>query len=962
MPSKDLVFNLFGRDVNATASLRRVSAVAEESSRGMKRSFGELPAMAALATAGVVGASVKMAADFQQASTRLVTDAGESARNLGKVKQGMLDISSSTGISAKDIAGGMYLVESAGYHGKAGLDVMKAAAEGSKIGMADQKTVADALTTTMKDFNIPGSRAADTMSKLTATVSTGKTTMEELAGSLHSVLPAAAAAGLGLSETLAAVGTMTQEGISADQATQNLNHSILSLQSPSLVASHAMAGIGVSSLDVAKNLGKRGLAGTYDLLLQKMHDHSKAGMVVVNAFNSSKQATAAMGQELSHLPKPLQDSAKAFETGHLTSKQWAATLKTYPATVANLGKQFATTVKHSNGFSDALKSGEGPVRTAAGQLEKMLGGTTGLQVALHLTGDHMGDFVKNTKTISGATAEAGGHVRGWADTQKGFNVQAGIALESFKNMGIALGTALLPWVTKIVVGFSGFAKGLRDGNPAAITLVAVIGGLAGALTAVYLAQKAYAAGALLVKGVMGVVKIATMGWTAMQWLLNVALDANPIGLIIIAIAALIAIVILLVTHWKQVCKFLQDVWGAVCKWFGDTLNMLGALWSKIWQANATLLRMVWETIVGVVKLYLTRVHDTITGVINTIRDFFKNAGTWLIDAGKNIIQGLIGGITGMIGAVTSTVSNIAGGVVGTFKNILGIHSPSTVFHNFGQNIGAGLTNGLLGSTKQIAAASNTLADTVIGMFQKKRGGISLGMEGAALGDISTGTRQLEALSRHRATVALQIKAQQKDLTKELAIQAKAQNTSLKNDTMTAGDIKQWSSAGDMVMGLQGLVQKVGRFKTDLQRLAKMGLDPVTFGQIVAAGVSGGGYDAAESLVQNPIDVAEIAGLQRQLQASASSLANFAGGYQYQGGIDATRGRIAGLQSAENRDTAQMRNVAARMVNRTAGDIHVHLHVAGVTVHNDHELAKHVHRAVQSASKAGVLPRNGFGKV
>lgn len=43
-------------------------------------------------------------------------------------------------------------------------------------------------------------------------------------------------------------------------------------------------------------------------------------------------------------------------------------------------------------------------------------------------------------------------------------------------------------------------------------------------------------------------------FTAAQWLLNVALTANPIGLVIVAVAALIALVVLAVKYWKD--------WGA----------------------------------------------------------------------------------------------------------------------------------------------------------------------------------------------------------------------------------------------------------------------------------------------------------------------------------------------------------------------------------------------------------------
>src|SRR5690348_1221802 len=71
---------------------------------------------------GIAGASVAMAADFQESMTQLVTGAGESKANLQAVSDGILGIARDTGTSTSQLAQGMYMVESAGYHGAAGLD------------------------------------------------------------------------------------------------------------------------------------------------------------------------------------------------------------------------------------------------------------------------------------------------------------------------------------------------------------------------------------------------------------------------------------------------------------------------------------------------------------------------------------------------------------------------------------------------------------------------------------------------------------------------------------------------------------------------------------------------------------------------------------------------------------------------------------------------------------------------
>lgn len=64
----------------------------------------------------------------------------------------------------------------------------------------------------------------------------------------------------------------------------------------------------------------------------------------------------------------------------------------------------------------------------------------------------------------------------------------------------------------------------------------------------------------------GIVKAATVAWTGVQWLLNVALSANPIGLIIIAIAALVAIIVLIATK----TTWFQDLWTVAWGWIKKT--------------------------------------------------------------------------------------------------------------------------------------------------------------------------------------------------------------------------------------------------------------------------------------------------------------------------------------------------------------------------------------------------------
>jgi hypothetical protein len=121
----------------------------------------------------------------------------------------------------------------------------------------------------------------------------------------------------------------------------------------------------------------------------------------------------------------------------------------------------------------------------------------------------------------------------------------------------------------------------------------------------------------------GMLRLATL----QQWLLNVALNANPIGLAVLAIGALIGAVALVVTKWDVLKgyfiafgKFLWNVFlysnpiGWMILGFQKLLDMfpvLGDFFNKIW-----------DGIVSKVKGFI----DMLGGVWNTFKDLLGFGG------------------------------------------------------------------------------------------------------------------------------------------------------------------------------------------------------------------------------------------------------------------------------------------------------------------------------------------------
>ena len=74
--------------------------------------------------------------------------------------------------------------------------------------------------------------------------------------------------------------------------------------------------------------------------------------------------------------------------------------------------------------------------------------------------------------------------------------------------------------------------------------------------------------------------LATKAFAAAQWVMNAAMSANPIGLIIAAVAALVAAIVLLWKNWDKVVAFMKKAWEKFAKKFPKTAAALGG--NMIW--------------------------------------------------------------------------------------------------------------------------------------------------------------------------------------------------------------------------------------------------------------------------------------------------------------------------------------------------------------------------------------------
>jgi TP901 family phage tail tape measure protein len=265
--------------------LVEVNANTAQAEAGLARLSGSINAFALggavmVVAAGVAAAAaVKMAGDFEQGVTTLVTGAGLGAQYVGMVSDRIKTMAVDTGTSTKQLIDGMFMISSAGFPAAKALDILRIAAEGAKVGNADLGTVADAVTTILKDYPGVANGAAGAMNALVATVANGKTHMQDLADSISHVLPAAAAAKISLNDVMGAMATMTGEGTRAADASTYLRQTIISLMAPGDQAKNTLLSIGLTAGDVAKDLQDPhiGLAGTLGIITDHLKNKFPVG-------------------------------------------------------------------------------------------------------------------------------------------------------------------------------------------------------------------------------------------------------------------------------------------------------------------------------------------------------------------------------------------------------------------------------------------------------------------------------------------------------------------------------------------------------------------------------------------------------------------------------------------------------------------------------------------------------------
>ena len=466
-----------------------------------------------------------------------------------------------------------------------------------------------------------------------------------------------------------------------------------------------MSNLGISaedSAEVIKDLSKRlqGLPTTMDSAAQAVQRFtSKNGDVKQSEklFLAVNNAILAGGASSEIQASAMEQLSQAYAKGKPDMMEWRSLMTAMPAQL----KQVATAMGYvdADALGEALRNGSISMDDFINTMMRMnTEGVNGFksfdEQARNATGG-IQTSITNMKTA---------FVRGVADMitkvdealqpfggLKGVIQEVGkVGEQAFKKIG-----DVLAWVIpKLIEIGSWIIKNKEWLMPLTIAVVSFIAAF---------------------KTISTVISIINAVKTAFA-LLNVVMLANPIGIIIALIAALVAVFIYLWNHCEAFRNFWIGLW--------ENIKQVVAIWVEGFKIMINGIVNFFGGIINWFKGMFNNwingwrlILNFIAGVPGAIINFFTSLPGKMLNVGLDIVKGIGKGITNGVSWLKNRIKEFVGNVTGFIKKMFKIGSPSKLMANqVGQWLPKGIGVGITANTDSVYDAMDEMQEGIMSTY------------------------------------------------------------------------------------------------------------------------------------------------------------------------------------------------------------------------------------------------------
>ena len=322
---------------------------------------------------------------------------------------------------------------------------------------------------------------------------------------------------------------------------------------------------------------------------------------------------------------------------------------------------------------------------------------------------------------------SGGAAQQMADTQlDNLQGQLTILKSALEGLAISLGELLLPIIKNVVAGIQGFVdwlNSLDEGTKQTIVTIGLIVAAVGPVLIV-IGKVISAVGTVLsvvskIGPVIGAVKTAATG-------LFTVLAANPIGLVVAAIAALIAIFVALWNNCEGFREFWIGLWEAIKSAAIAVWEALTSFFQGAWEAIVNLAQTIW----GGIGDFFSGLWDGIKSVAETvwngISEFLSGLWSGIVSTAQAIWSGITEFFSGLWNGIKSVAESIWNAISTFFSTIW------TAISTTAQTIWNGIKDFFAGAWEAISstaqAAWNGIKEFLSGIWEGIKGVFTAALE------------------------------------------------------------------------------------------------------------------------------------------------------------------------------------------------------------------------------------------
>lgn len=631
---------------------------------GKVESAGEALLPVSVAVAGLGTAAVTTAASFESSMSQVQATMGITKDSMSKVNgqsvntmEALSDLAkkmgSETAFSASECAEALNYLALAGYDTQQMIDTLPTVLNLAAAGDIDLASASDMVTDAMSALGLEVSDAGVMVDQMAKTASSTNTSVAQLGEGILTIGATAKSIKGGTAELNTALGILANNGIKSAEGGTHLRNIILSLQNPTDSASKLFKKLGVEVYDSSGNMRSlNDILGDLNSSMGQMSEQEKDGII-----------------------------SKIFNKTDLASVN---------ALLANTGS----------------------------------------------TWDSLQNSIANSAGAAGQMAET------QLDNLQG---QLTILKSALEGLAISIGELLMPYIKAIVSAIQSFVDWLNSLDEGAQKIIVTVGLLIAALGPVLIVVGKVMTGIgsimQMAPAIMGAI---TAVGTALKGLFAIML-ANPIGIIIAAVAALVAGLLYLwntnegfraavLEIWESIKEgisnaisalstFLTETWNnimatAVSVWTGLT-TFLSETWNFLYTTVSSIFTNIWNTLVLIFTNIFTSVSSTVGDIKNTIVDgltaafdFIRSIPGEAFAWGRDMIQGIIDGISSMVGAVIDTVKGVADSISSFLHFSKPDKGPLSEYETWMPDFMNGLAKGIKDSSGLVDAA---IADVANGM-------------------------------------------------------------------------------------------------------------------------------------------------------------------------------------------------------------------------------------------------------